>query len=250
VSEIKTTIKQDLNDEEMTSEREQQLATDLQLISLLRENPDILNRHPELLPVLEVAHQSGGAVSLIERQVEILRQQSQTQEKRLRELMDVARDNERLAQTCHRLAVDLLATHDVDDVISVVLDTFKTELSADFAVVKLFSEDADLIEQSAGLFVDANDEALNAFKTMLQHKNTVCGKSTDEQKTYLFDDQAEKIKSVAIIPLVAGANLGLIGLGADNTQRFKSNMGTDFLSQVGELISASLAGHLESHLES
>ena len=246
MSEIKTTIKQDLSDEEMTSEREQQLATDLQLISLLRENPDILNRHPELLPALEVAHQSGGAVSLIERQVEVLRKQSQAQEDRLRELMDVARDNERLAQTCHRLAVDLLATHDVDDVISIVLDTFKTELSADFAVVKLFSEDADLIEQSAGLFVDANSETLNAFKTMLQHKNTVCGKSTDEQKSYLFEDRAEKVKSEAIIPLVAGANLGLIGLGADNAQRFNSNMGTDFLSQVGELISASLAGHLES----
>jgi len=246
VSEIKTTIKQDLSDEEMTSEREQQLATDLQLISLLRENPDILNRHPELLPALEVAHQSGGAVSLIERQVEVLRKQGQAQEDRLRELMDVARDNERLAQTCHRLAVDLLATHDVDDVISIVLDTFKTELSADFAVVKLFSEDAELIEQSDGLFVDANSDTLNAFKTMLQHKNTVCGKSTEEQKTYLFEDKAEKVKSVAIIPLVAGANLGLIGLGADNAQRFNSNMGTDFLSQVGELISASLAGHLES----
>ena len=246
MSEIKTTIKQNLSDEEITSEREQQLATDLQLISLLRENPDILNRHPELLPALEVAHQSGGAVSLIERQVEVLRKQGQAQEDRLRELMDVARDNERLAQTCHRLAVDLLATHDVDDVISIVLDTFKTELSADFAVVKLFSEDADLIEQSAGLFVDANSDTLNAFKTMLQHKNTVCGKSTDEQKNYLFEDKAEKVKSVAIIPLVAGANLGLIGLGADNAQRFNSNMGTDFLSQVGELISASLAGHLES----
>ena len=249
MSEIKTTIKQDLSDEEISDEREQQLATDLQLISLLRENPDILNRHPELISVLEVTHESGGAVSLIERQVNVLRQQSQNQESRLRELMDVARDNERLSRTCHRLAVDLLATHDVDDVISIVLDTFKTELSADFAVVKLFSDDAELIERSTGLFVDVNSEELNAFKTMLQHKNTVCGKSTSEQKDYLFDDKAEKVKSVAIIPLVAGANLGLIGLGADNAQRFKSNMGTDFLSQVGELISASLAGHLQSHAE-
>ena len=247
MSEMKTKIiKEDLSDEEISTEREQQLATDLQLISLLRDNPDILNRHPELIAVLEVTHQSGSAVSLIERQVAVLRQQVQTQENRLRELMDVARDNERLAETCHRLAVDLLATHDVDDVVSIVLDTFKTELSADHAVVKLFSEDTDLIEQSSGLFVDATDEALNAFKTMLQHKNTVCGKSTKEQKAYLFDDKAEKIKSVAIIPLIAGANLGLIGLGADNAQRFKSSMGTDFLSQVGELISASLAGHLES----
>ena len=246
MSEIKTTIKQDLSDEVISNEREQQLATDLQLISLLRENPDILNRHPELISVLEVSHESGGAVSLIERQIEVLRKQSLNQENRLRELMDVARDNERLSKTCFRLAVDLLATHDVDDVISIVLDTFKTELSADFAVVKLFSDDADLIKQSDGLFVDASSEELNAFKTMLQHKNTVCGKSTSEQKDYLFDDKAEKVKSVAVIPLVAGANLGLIGLGADNAQRFKSNMGTDFLSQVGELISASLAGHLES----
>jgi uncharacterized protein YigA (DUF484 family) len=245
VNKIKT-IKKESSDEEVSAEREQQLATELQLISMLRETPDILTRHPELIAVLEVAHQSGGAVSLIERQVAVLRQQIKTQENRLCELMDVARDNERLSETCHRLAVDLLSTHDVDDVVSILLDTFKSELSADHAVVKLFSEDAELVEQSAGLFVDVNDEALNAFKTMLQHKNTVCGKSTKEQKAYLFDDKAEKIKSVAIIPLISGANLGLIGLGAEDAQRFKPSMGTDFLSQVGELISASLAGHLES----
>ncbi len=245
MSKIKI-IKQDVSEEEITTEREEQLATDLQLISLLRENPDILNRHPELVAALEVTHKSGSAVSLIERQVAVLRQQSEAQENRLRELMDVARDNERLAETCHRLAVDLLAAHDVDDVISIVLDTFKSELAADYAVVKLFSKDVDLIEKSAGIFVDEKAEALNAFKTMLQHKNTVCGKSTAEQKAYLFEDNAEKIKSVAVIPLIAGANLGLIGLGADDAQRFKSSMGTDFLSQVGELISASLAGHLAS----
>lgn len=245
MNKIKT-IKEESSDEEVSAEREQQLATELQLISMLRETPDILSRHPELIAVLEVAHQSGGAVSLIERQVAVLRQQIKTQENRLCELMDVARDNERLSETCHRLAVDLLSTHDVDDVVSILLDTFKSELSADHAVVKLFSEDAELVEQSAGLFVDVNDEALNAFKTMLQHKNTVCGKSTKEQKAYLFDDKAENIKSVAIIPLISGANLGLIGLGAEDAQRFKPSMGTDFLSQVGELISASLAGHLES----
>lgn len=243
---IKPALSQDEINNEVTTEREQQLATDLQLIGLIRDNPDILTRHPELLAVLEVTHQSGGAVSLIERQVGVLRQQIQSQENRLCELMDVARDNESLAETCHRLAVDLLSAHDVDDVVSIVLDTFKAELSADFAVVKLFSEDEELIEQSAGLFVDVKDEALNAFKTMLQHKNTVCGKSTDEQKTYLFADKSENIKSVAIIPLIAGANLGLIGLGAADAQRFKPSMGTDFLSQVGELISASLASHLEN----
>jgi len=248
VSKIKTsadTIKKEINNEEVSNAREQQLATDLQLIGLLRENPDFLIRHPELLAVLEVQHESGSAVSLIERQVEVLRQQKQTEEERLLELMEVARDNERLAAIRHRLAIDLLSTHDINDVTAIVLDTFKDELAADFAVLKLFSADEKEIQQSSGLFVNSEDDALNAFKTMLQHKNTVCGKSTQEQKDYLFDDNAKSVKSVAIIPLVAGANLGLIGLGADNAGRFNSSMGTEFLAQIGELISASLAVHLE-----
>ena len=234
-----------IKNEETTTEREQQLATDLQLIALLRENEDFLLRHPEVLTVIEVPHQSGRAVSLIERQVAVLRQQIEKQDEHLREIMDVARDNERLAEIRQDLALSLLASRDLDDVISIVLDTLSNELAADHAVIKLFTDNKQRIEQSAGLFIDTNDDELIVFKTMLQQKNIVCGKAITEQKTFLFEDKAENIKSVAIIPLVTGANLGLIGLGANNISRFKSSMGTDFLSQIGDLISASVAVHLE-----
>lgn len=238
------TIKEELI-EDSAEAQEQQLATDLELISLIRENSDILQRHPELLAVLEVPHETGKAVSLIERQVGVLREKIQQQDDRLCELMDVARDNERLAQSRHGLALNLLSSHDLDDVVSTVLDVLSNQLAADFAVVKLFSNDQQRIDQSPGLFVDASDDALNAFKTMLEHKNTVCGKATKEQKDFLFGDIADSIKSVAIIPLVAGANLGLIGLGSNDINRFNPSMGTDFLAQIGELISASLAVQLE-----
>ena len=245
MSKMKTkTIKEELI-EDSAEAQEQQLATDLELISLIRENADILQRHPELLAVLEVPHETGKAVSLIERQVGVLREKIQQQDDRLCELMDVARDNERLAQSRHGLALNLLSSHDLDDVVSTVLDVLSNQLAADFAVVKLFSNDQQRIDQSSGLFVDATDDALNAFKTMLEHKNTVCGKATKEQKDFLFGDIADSIKSVAIIPLVAGANLGLIGLGSNDINRFNPSMGTDFLAQIGELISASLAVQLE-----
>ena len=243
MSETKTI--NNINTDESSSEREQKLATDLELISLLRENPDILQRHSELLSVLEVPHQSGGAASLIEKQVAVLREKIQTQDNRLRELMDVARDNERLANCRHNLALSLFAARDRDEVVSIVLDVLSQELAADYAVIKLFTDDAETIHQSAGLFVDAKDESLAAFKTMLEQKNTVCGKSSSEQKSYLFDNDADSIASVAIIPLIAGANLGLIGLGANDAKRFNASMGTEFLSQIGDLVSASLAVHLE-----
>ena len=232
---------------EDTSGREQQLTNDLELISLLRETPDILQRHPELLTVLEVSHESGKAVSLIERQVVVLREQNQSQDNRLRELMDVACDNERLAQTRHRLALNLLSARDLDDVVSTVLDVLSNELAADYAVIKLFSSDKQRIEKSAGLFVDSKDEDLTAFKTMLEHKNIVCGRSSIEQKKYLFENEAANVASAAIIPLVSGANLGLIGLGAINSERFNTSMGVDFLSQVGELISAAIAVQLNPY---
>ena len=230
----------------ITTEKERQLANDLQLIGMIRETPDFLKRHPELLSVIEVPHQSGRAISLIERQVGVLREQARLQEQRLRDLMDVARDNERLAQTRHKLALNLLSARDLDEVVSIVLDTLSNELAADHAVIKLFSNDEQQLAQATGLFTRRDDGKLKHFKTMLEQKNTLCGKATEEQKAFLFADRAGQIKSTAIIPLVAGANLGLIGLGADSSVRFRSNMGTDFLSQTGELISAALAVHMEN----
>jgi len=225
--------------------QEEMLASELQLIHLLKENTDILQRHPELLNVLEVPHQSGAAESLIERQVGVLRQNLKATEKRLRELMDIARDNERLAKSRQRIAVNLLGAHDLEDVISIVLDELKNELKADFARVRLFSDDVALTEQHPGLFVSRGAAELNAFSTMLKHKNPVCGRCSDEQTDFLFGEDAEVVSSAAVIPLVAGADLGLLGLGGSDSNRFQSSMGTEFLSQVGDLVSAALAVHLE-----
>ncbi len=54
-----------------------------QVSDYLRAHPDFLVQHPELLETLELNHTSGSAVSLIERQVEILRGRSQRLEDRL-----------------------------------------------------------------------------------------------------------------------------------------------------------------------
>lgn len=234
-----------ISEKKITTRQEQQLATDMELISLLRENPDILLRHPELIAALIVPHETGSAISLIERQISVLRAQNGKKDENLRELMDVARDNIRLSQCCHQLAINLLAARDLDDIISTVLDVLQNDLAADHAVIKLFSRDEKRIQQSPDLYVDEKSEAVNVFKTMLRQNNTVCGKGTPEQKQFLFKDLADCIKSVAIIPLIAGSNLGLIGLGANDSKRFNTSMGTEFLSHVGELVSAAITVRLE-----
>ena len=226
-------------------QKQESLDAEQQLIELLKQFPDILSRHPSLLTELEITHESGKAVSLIERQVKTLRDKLQSSDKRLRELMDIARSNERLAESRHRLAINLLGAHDLDDVISLVLAELGNELDADFAVLRLFSDDQQIIDNKPDVFVRVNDEGLSAFTTMLDNSNPVCGRCTDEQKAFMFRDEANVVGSAAIIPLVAGSRLGLLGLGGKDEHRFNISMGTEFLKQIGELVSAALAVHLE-----
>lgn len=230
--------------QEAQDQQEQMLADELQLISLIKNDPAFLLKHPELLTELEIPHATNGAASLIERQVDILRDKLKKTDRRMNGLMDIARDNERLAQSRHRLAVNLLGSHDLDDVISTVLNELGNELEAEFAVLKLITDDQKLLDERAELFI--NKQGLESFSTMMKHKNPVCGRSSDEQKQFLFEDDSEQVQSAAIIPLVAGSDLGLLGLGSSDKQRFHSTMGTEFLTQLGDLISASLAVHMES----
>lgn len=229
---------------QQTTQQEEKLTDELQLISLLKDHGDILQRRPELLAGLEVPHQTG-ATSLIERQVGVLREKLKAGESHMRELMDIARVNDRLANSRHRIAINLLGAHDLVDVISVVLDELKNELKAEFADIKLFSDNSELVEKHPGLFVPTDTQELNQFSTMLKQKIPVCGRSSVDQNAFLFGDKAEAIASAAVIPLVAGADLGLLGLGSSEADRFQASMGTEFLSQMGELVSAALAVHLE-----
>ena len=230
---------------QQTTQQEEKLADELQLISLLKEHGDILQRHPDLLADLEVPHQTAGAVSLIERQVGVLRDKLKLGESHLVELMEIARSNDHLANSRHRIAINLLGAHDLIDVTSVVLDELKNELKAEFADIKLFSDNAGLLEKHPNLFVATNTQELNQFSTMLKQKIPVCGRSSAGQNQFLFGNKAVDIQSAAVIPLVAGADLGLLGLGSRETDRFQTSMGTEFLTQVGELVSAALAVHLE-----
>ncbi len=226
--------------------QEEKIADELRLVSLLKQHSDILQRHPELLADLNVTHQVTGATSLIERQVGVLRDKLKASENHLLELMDIARRNEQLANSRHRIAISLLGAHDLIDVISVVLDELKNnELKAEFADIKLFSDNPELVEKHPGLFVATQEPELKLFSTMLKQKNPVCGRSSAEQNTFMFGDKAAEVSSAAIIPLVAGADLGLLALGSSQADRFLSSMGTEFLSQMGEMVSAALAVHLE-----
>ena len=206
----------------------------------LRSNPDFFIRQGTLLGDLKLTSPySHRAISLQERQLEVLREKVRGLELRLAELLRYGHDNSRIVGNLHRWMLDLLST------VSASPDTLSVGLCTAFdlpcAHLRLWSQDASSAWQR---FTD----------------NLVAPKCGPIELDPLLSEAAAwlddaRIASVALIPLnrmagknaaheglgkIAPASLGLWVLGAHDKQRFVADMDTTYLRQIGELASAAL----------
>ncbi len=209
----------------------------------LEAHPEFFERHATLLSRLELPHGAGGAVSLVERQVAMLRQKELKLQRQLKELIDVARDNDLLAAKIHELALQLLAAGDLQSCVSAVEEAMRSGFGADHSILVLFA-DPDLFDDIEGgrffRVVKRNDKALSPFDTFLSGKGPRCGQVRDTQKDFLFRDDADEIGSVALVPLGNKSELGFMAIGSHDADRFHPGMSIDFLARVGDLVAGAL----------
>ena len=210
-----------------------------QVTEYLKDHPEFFRLHPLLLAELNIPHPSGAAVSLVERQIRVLRDKNQHYETRLRELVDAARDNQRLTNSLQRLAVGLLMTDGLDDILATVTEELREHLDTDFVSLRLLGT----IEQAHNQperYLTEDGANLQSLAKLISDKYIQCGRMNAEQMKLLFLDQATEVGSGAIIPLHNTTTFGLLTLGGRDAQRYHPGMGTDFLKLLGELVSAAI----------
>lgn len=222
-----------------------ELSTEQMVVDYLRDNPGFFSQHPVVLSEMEIPHETGGAVSLIERQVFVLRDRNQRLESKLKELVAVARENEQLSRNILQLVIDLITSEDKEELLRSVVDVMRHEFNVDYAAIKLLTSDKALSKSSPDWYIHEADHGLDSFRTSLESNKPICGRINDEQIHFLFPDCGEQVKSAAFIPLVAGDILGFIGLGGQEEERFNPGMATTFLSQISELVSAAIGSYRE-----
>jgi uncharacterized protein YigA (DUF484 family) len=217
-----------------------------QVSNYLSTHPEFFDQHPDLLAELKLEHASGNAVSLIERQVQILREQNQDLKKRLLELVDVARDNDRLSERLHHLTLDLLRAGSLIELLDALEHSLRSEFQADAVMLHLPELDESRQRESGAKSLLIDDALRAILPTPLVDNKPQCGRLTQEQADFLFGDQAAAIESCAVIPLGEHAKAGLLSIGSREVNRFNPCMGTLFLSHLGELIARLLHQHRNS----
>lgn len=209
----------------------------------LSAHPDFFERHASLLSSLNLPHASGGTVSLVERQVSVLRQKELKLERKLKELIDVARENDILSAKIHELALQLLAADNLARTVSAIEEALRSGFKADQAVLVLFGDPEAFDDIEAGRFfhvVRRDNDALKPFGTFLEGTSARCGRIRDSQREFLFREDADDIGSGALVPLGEGSEIGFLAVGSVDSDRFHPGMSIDFLTRLGDLVAGSL----------
>lgn len=209
--------------------------------SFLQQNPDFFDRHAALLGKLKLPHNRGSStVSLVERQVLVLREKNQKLEDRLRELIDVARSNDVLAAKIHSLACRLIQVRGA----SMLIDALEASLREDFGASEWLILLARGKESELGRLsnrhlrvVDHSAPELKMFETLFESGRPRCGQIRDSQRDYLFGAGTVEIGSATLVPLGPEPSAGLLAIGSPDAERFHPAMSTDFLARIGDLVS-------------
>ncbi|MBC8519160.1 MAG: DUF484 family protein [Gammaproteobacteria bacterium] len=192
----------------------------------LEQHNDFFIDYPELLNKINVPHQSGAAVSLIERQVGQLRKENGRLNNEINTLIHVARENDALSENMHRLTLELLNCESRDGIVASLYESLRDHFGIEQVVILLPHAE--------------NEQTHKLFESLLQDSVPFCGQLDEEQRESIFGDDLEHGASVALLPLGEFGGQGLIALGSADQQYYHEKMGTHFLVQLASLVSTAL----------
>ncbi|WP_374674114.1 DUF484 family protein [Ideonella sp.] len=214
--------------------------TEDDIATYLAQTPGFFERHAELLASIQLASPHGGrAVSLQERQMDMLRERIKGLERRIIEMIRAGHDNEALVGKMHRWTCAVMLARSASVMPQVLIEELKHEFMIPQAALRVWN----VAEPHAGMpWAQAVSDDLRTFAASLAQP--YCGLNSGfEAAAWLAADGAPP-QSLALVPLrlgsAAGECFGLLALGSPDALRFQSDMGTEFLQQVGDIASAAL----------
>ncbi len=217
--------------------------TEDQVAAFLTAHPDFFCRRDDLLSNLKIPHQRGEAISLVERQVAVLRERNQDMRTRLNDLLSIARDNDRLFERVRRLVLSVMEAQTLDDLTDAVDDSLSHDFRIDYVSQMLVSEaftGSDVMASRVPCFSKAEISNGTGVSDLLESNRVVCGRLREKELKFLFPNHWKLVKSTAIVPLHFKKPLGALVVGSREPDDFRAGTGTVYLSFIGEVLSRSL----------
>jgi uncharacterized protein YigA (DUF484 family) len=212
----------------------------------LKQHPDFFVEHGELLLDLRIPHESGKAISLLERQVTVYRKRQESMESQFHEIIDNARANDELFEITRMVLLDLLRCTNLLSLKACIEDKLKDDFNASASQLVFISEKN--LPQDSILKCLPSTAVRTALGELYQKQRTWCGPLNAVQQELLFAGSDKPIVSAAIVPLHLPElspireryGQPLLLVGSTEVQHFNSSLDTLFLDFIGEVLAVHL----------
>ena len=210
--------------------------TEADIPNFLAQTPGFFERQAELLASIQLTSPHGQrAVSLQERQMEMLRDRIKGLEMKIVEMIRNSQENLGIADRLQRYIRTILLTGEASELPGRMVATLKHEFQIPQAAIRLWGVDA---EHNGAVYAEAASDDVKSFAASLTLP--YCGVNAGFEASEWLDD-ASTVTSLAMIPLRQGEGaFGLLVLGSPDPTRYAADMGTEFLTRIGEVSSAAL----------
>lgn len=214
-----------------------------QVEDYLRKHPEFFIARDELLADITLPHESGKAISLLERQVTILRERGIEARQKLNNLLENARNNDQLFDTTRNLVLALLRADNVTDIVNVTQDQLSNHSNIDACEIILV--DHEDLRVSPSVRTEGYERLHREFSDVFRLKRTHCGALEAESIDYLFPGPSGHIRSTALCPVINNSEvLALLAVGNRAENYFNVNLDTLFLDFIGRVVGAVLENQL------
>ena len=235
--------------------------SDDDIVAYLARNPEFFLTHQDILPRLRIPHNCGKAISLIEKQVSVLRGRCAHLENSLHDLIAVARQNECLHQNLHELIKEIITAPSLEHIVALTQSSLRENFNAEEVHMMLIAEAPKLntskkstknssktskpvrsrhpapTQIKGARVVRYSDRRIKCFADVFAARQTVCGMPAVDQLNAMIGKDHSQVASAALIPLHHERKLGMLMLVSRDESRFGMNKGVMFLNQMAELLS-------------
>ena len=192
--------------------------------AFLKANPNFLQDRPGLLAVLNLPHGGEGAVSLVERQVSVLRERNINSRQKIAELSDIGRENDRLLEATRRTILALLSAKDREALSEAWVDQLQESFQAQMGALIWAGN------------TEGNSDPLAVATRLIRQGDSFSGILRPEEMAQLFG--TERTEGSAALALVRRGDkvIGALAVGSQDAQRYRPEDGTLFLDYLAEVI--------------
>lgn len=212
----------------------------------LLANPEFFVDNTDVLTEINLPHGENGAISLVEKQVAMLRERDKSSRVKLDEFLKAAKQNDDIFKKSQFMILGLIEATDQASFLKNLEKGFKRDFKSGAYSLLIFGNEPEQINHFTSIV--PKETAKEYVASLIRSTKPTLGVLRPAEQDFLFRHQSEKVKSAVVLSVREGREqIALLAIGNSDPNYFKPGMGTLFVQFIADVLARLIPRHLKAN---